>query len=226
MVDEFLSEREQAEQLRGWLRENWIWLVAGVALTVGGYYGYRAWESRQASRAVDAGQRFAAMLDAIGANRRDEGLRLAGELTGDFADTPYADQATLVLARLDVDSGDFAAAEKRLAAVAGASEDPDLRIVARLRLARVQMAQGRYDEAIRSLDAVATPAVDARVLELKGDVRLAQGDSASALADWRKAQEAAETDPAAASQVDMELLQLKIDELGAAGPAELMDDAE
>lgn len=220
MVDEFLSEREQAEQLRGWLRENWIWLVAGVALTVGGYYGYRAWESRQASRAVDAGQRFAAMLDAIGANRRDEGLRLAGELTGDFADTPYADQATLVLARLDVDSGDFAAAEKRLAAVAGASEDPDLRIVARLRLARVQMAQGRYDEAIRSLDAVATPAVDARVLELKGDVRLAQGDSASALADWRKAQEAAETDPAAASQVDMELLQLKIDELGAAGPAE------
>lgn len=220
MVDEFLSEREQAEQLRSWLRENWIWLAAGVALTVGGYYGYRAWESRQASRAVDAGQRFAAMLDAIGANRRDEGLRLAGELTGDFADTPYADQATLVLARLDVDSGDFAAAEKRLAAVAGASEDPDLRIVARLRLARVQMAQGRYDEAIRSLDAVATPAVDARVLELKGDVRLAQGDSAAALADWRKAQEAAEADPAAASQVDMELLQLKIDELGAAGPAE------
>ena len=220
MVDEFLSEREQAEQLRGWLRENWIWLVAGVALTVGGYYGYRAWESRQASRAVDAGQRFAAMLDAIGANRRDEGLRLAGELTGDFADTPYADQATLVLARLDVDAGDFAAAEKRLAEVAGASEDPDLRIVARLRLARVQLAQGRYDDAIRSLDAVATPAVDARVLELKGDVRLAQGDSAAALADWRKAQEAAEADPAAASQVDMELLQLKIDELGAAGPAE------
>jgi len=220
MVDEFLSEREQAEQLRGWLRENWIWLVAGVALTVGGYYGYRAWESRQASRAVDAGQRFAAMLDAIGANRRDEGLRLAGELTGDFADTPYADQATLVLARLDVDSGDLAAAEKRLAEVAGSSEDPDLRIVARLRLARVQLAQGRYDDAIRSLDAVATPAVDARVFELKGDVRLAQGDSAAALADWRKAQEAAEADPAAASQVDMELLQLKIDELGAAGPAE------
>ena len=36
MVDEYLSEREQAEQLRHWLRENWIWLVAGVALTVGG----------------------------------------------------------------------------------------------------------------------------------------------------------------------------------------------
>ena len=220
MVDEYLSEREQAEQLRHWLRENWIWLVAGVALTVGGYYGYRAWESRQASRAIEAGQRFAAMLDAIGASKRDEGMRIAGELTGEYADTPYADQATLVLARLDVDSGDFAAAEKRLAAVAGASKDPDLRIVARLRLARVQLAQGRYDDALKTLDAVATPAVAARVLELKGDVRLAQGDRAAALAEWNKAKDAAAADPTAGTQVDTELLQLKIDELGAAGPAE------
>ena len=220
MVDEYLSEREQAEQLRSWLRENWIWLAAGVALTVGGYYGFRAWESRQASRGVEAGQRFAAMLDAIGANQRDEGVRIAGELTGEYADTPYADQATLVLARLDVDSGDLAAAETRLAAVAGASKDPDLRIVARLRLARVQLAQGRYDEALRSLDAVAMPAVDPRVLELKGDVRLAQGNPAAALAEWSKAKDATAADPSAGALVDMELLQLKIDELGAAGPTE------
>ncbi len=63
MVDEYLSEREQAEQLRSWLRENWIWLVAGVALTLGGYYGYRWWESRQASRSLEAGERYAAMLE-------------------------------------------------------------------------------------------------------------------------------------------------------------------
>jgi predicted negative regulator of RcsB-dependent stress response len=218
MVDEYLSEREQAEQLRGWLRENWIWLVAGVALTVGGYFGYGAWQSRQESRAVAAGQQLAAMLDAIGAGKRDEGLRIAGELTSEFADTPYADQATLVLARLDVDAGELAAAETRLAGVAGSSKDPDLRIVARLRLARVQLAQGRYDDALKTLDAVETPAVDARVLELRGDVRLAQGDKAAALAEWRKAEAAA--DPASGAQVDTELLRIKIDELGAAGPAE------
>jgi predicted negative regulator of RcsB-dependent stress response len=216
MVDEYLSEREQAEQLRHWLRENWIWLVAGVALTLGGYYGYRWWDTRQSERAIAAGERFAAMLDAIGAGRREDGLRIAGEVTGEYADTPYADQATLVLARLDVDAGDFAAAETKLAKVASESRDPDLRTVARLRLARVQLAAGRYDDALKSLDAVATPSVDARVLELRGDVKLARGDKAAALDDWRRAEAAAMADPATGAQVDMELLRLKIDELGAA----------
>ncbi len=214
MVDEYLSEREQADQLRNWLRENWIWLVAGVALTLAGYYGYRWWESRQASRAVAAGQRFEAMLDAIGAGRLEDGVKIAGEVTGDFADTPYADQATLVLARLDVDSGDFSAAEAKLARVADGSKDPDLRTVARLRLARVLLAQGRYDDALAALDKAAMPAIDARVLELRGDVRLAQGDREGALEQWRKAESAVAADPAAAGQIDAELLQLKIAELG------------
>ena len=215
MVDEYLSEREQAEQLKNWLRENWIWLVAGVALTLGGYFGFRWWESREASRSIEAGERFAAMLDAIGGGKREEGQRIADELTGQYADTPYADQATLVLARIEVDSGNLASAGTRLARVAQESEDPDLRVVARLRLARVQLAEGRYDDALKSLDAVSAPSVDVRVLELRGDVRLAQGDKAAALDNWRKAAAAAAADPEAGAQVDAELLQLKIDELGA-----------
>jgi len=58
------------------------------------------------------------------------------------------------------------------------------------------------------------------VLELRGDVRRAQGDQAAALAEWRKAQAAAEADADTGAQVDRELLQLKIDELAAAEPAE------
>ena len=64
------------------------------------------------------------MLDALGRNQRDEGVRIGGEITGEFAGTPYADQAALVLARLDVEAGDFASAETRLAAVASGFRRP------------------------------------------------------------------------------------------------------
>jgi predicted negative regulator of RcsB-dependent stress response len=215
MVDEYLSEREQADQLRRWLRENWIWLVAGVVLTLAAYYGYRWWDAREAAHSAAAGERFSAMLEAIAAGRREEGVKIAGEVTGEYADTPYADQATLVLVRLDVEAGDLAAAEKKLARVADGSKDPDLRTVARLRLARVQLAQGRYDAALASLDAAATPAIDARVLELKGDALMAKGEPAGALEYWRKAEAAAASEPGAAALVDAELLRLKIDELSA-----------
>ena len=189
--------------------------MAGVVLTLAGYYGYRWWEARQAARSAAAGERFSAMLEAISAGRREDGVKIAGEVTGEYADTPYADQATLVLVRLDVDAGDFAAAEAKLARVADGSKDPELRTVARLRLARVQLAQGRYDAALASLDAVSTPSIDARVLELRGDVLLAKGDKAGALDHWRKADAAASAEPGSAAQLDSELLKLKIDELGA-----------
>ncbi len=214
MVDEFLTEREQAEQLRLWLRQNWIWLVAGVALTLGGYYGWQWWQSHQTARSVAAEARLTAMLAALAANQRDEGVRIAGEVTGEYAGTPYADQATLVLARLDVDARDFAGAERRLAAVADASDDPELRLVARLRLSRVQLAQGRFADALATIETAAAPGIEARIEELRGDIQLAQGDRAAALASYRKAQ-VASGDATGAGLVDADLLGLKVDELAA-----------
>jgi predicted negative regulator of RcsB-dependent stress response len=220
MVDEYLSEREQADQLRHWLRENWIWLVAGVALGLGTLYGTRWWDAHRTARSLEAEQRFSAMLDALTRNQRDEGVRLAGEITGEFADTPYADQANLVLARLDVESGDLKRAAERLAQVMDASRDPDLALVARLRLARVQLAQGQFDQALATLDGVKPPEVEARVAELRGDVLLARGERAAALAAYRKAQAALQEGAASDGLVDRELLGLKIDELAASAVAE------
>lgn len=220
MVDEYLSEREQAEQLRSWLRENWIWLVAGVALALGGFYGWRGWEARQLGRSAAAEARFTAMIDALAAGQREEGLRIAGEITGEYTDTPYADQATLVLARLDVEAGDFAKARERLGQVMAGSDDPQLRLVARLRLARVQLAQGEHDAALATLDGVADPSVEARVAELRGDVLLAKGERTGALEAYRRARSAAEAAGPGAGLVDTELLGLKIDELAATAATE------
>jgi predicted negative regulator of RcsB-dependent stress response len=220
MVDEYLSEREQADQLRQWLRENWLWLAAGVVLGLGGVFGYRWWNAHQNARSLEAEQQYSAMLDALGRNQREEGLKIAGKITEEYTDTPYADQALLVLARLDIESGDLDAAAVKLKQVMDSTRDPELALVARLRLARIQLAKASYDEALATLDAVENPAVSARVSEMRGDIMMARGQSADALLAYRQAQSAAEQDKNADGLVDLEMLKLKIDELTATTAAE------
>lgn len=220
MVDEYLSEQEQADQLKAWFKENWIWLVAGAALGLGGVYGYRWWNAHQSARSELAEQQFSSMLDVLGRNQREEGLKIASGIVSEYADTPYADQTQLVLARLDIESGDLDAAAIALRKVMDSSRDPDLALVARLRLARVQLAKGSYDEALATLDGAGNPAVAARVAELRGDVLLARGKPAEALASYRQALTAAEDGKSAEGLVDKALLKLKIGELSATTAAE------
>jgi len=220
MVDEYLSEHEQAEQLRQWLRENWLWLVTGVVLGLSIVFGYRWWNAHQAARSQEAGQQFSALLDAFGRNQREEGLQIAGKITGEYSDTPYADQTQLVLARLDIEAGELDKAAAALRQVMDSTRDPDLALVARLRLARVQLAKGSYDDALATLEAVDNAAVTARVAELRGDVMVARGKPAEALLAYRQAQSATEEGKGADGLVDQELLRLKIDELSATTAAE------
>lgn len=218
MVDEYLDEKEQAELLMQWFKENWLWLVTGVALGLGGLYGWQGWNAYLDGKSQEAGQRFGAMLEALEKNDRAASEQIAAEIASKYGSTPYADQTELVLARVNIEAGELDKAASRLQKVMEESGDPELALVARIRLARVQMALGHHDPALATLDGAKSPAVDARLSEVRGDVLYDKGDRAAALAAYRRA---LEQNPAggAAGLVDASLLQLKVDELEAAGNA-------
>jgi predicted negative regulator of RcsB-dependent stress response len=91
--------------------------------------------------------------------------------------------------------------------VIGSTRDHALALAARLRLARVQLSQGKPDEAIKTLDATEPGAFAARYAELRGDALLAKGDRDGALKQYRSAR------ASGSDTVDAELLDLKISEL-------------
>ena len=219
MVDEYLDEREQAEQLKNWFKENWLWLVAGVGLGLGGLFGFRAWEGHLDRRSQEAAAQFAQMLETIDSQGPEAGLALVDPLVEKYGKTPYADQARLVAARVHVDAGRLDEAAARLRQVMEGSKDPELALVASLRLARVESAAGRHDAALALLDRAQAPAIAGRVDELRGDVLFAKGDRDGALAAYRRARDAA-AGPEAAGMTDPELLALKIDALEGPAPAE------
>lgn len=219
MVDEYLDEREQAEQIRNWFKENWLWLVAGVGLGLGGLFGFRAWESHLDRRSLEAAAQFDQLLETLDRDGREAGLALVDPLVESYARTPYADQARLVAARVHVQAGELDAAATRLRQVMETSKDPELALVARLRLARVESAAGRHDAALALLDGAGAPAIAGRVNELRGDILFAKGDREGALAAYQAARDGAGAVEQAEGLVDLETLALKIDELSAPAPA-------
>jgi len=215
VVDEFYSEQEQWERVKRWLRENGLWLLAGVLIGVLGLAGWRWWEQRIEQQALEASSKYSQVLDAFGRSDRTRAFTLIDELRKDHASSPYADQAGLLAARSLVETNELQKAAERLTGVMNSSRDDELKLVARLRLARVQLAQGNPDMAIGTLDGVPAGAFAARFDDVRGDALYAKGDKPGALRVWRKA---ASTDTEGA--VDRNSLELKIADLVGDGVAE------
>jgi predicted negative regulator of RcsB-dependent stress response len=207
-VDDYLSEREQWEALKAWLRENGVWIIAGVA--VGGLLllGWRSWQARADRLGLEAGAKYEQVLEAFNRGDRTRAQSLVDELGRDYSASPYFDQATLAAARVAVQTGELDKAAASLKSVMDKSKDKQLALVARLRLARVQLAQGKPDDALTTLNGGETGAFEPRFHEVRGDVFYAKGDKAGALNEYRAARTGALT-----QSVDPQVIDLKIDDL-------------
>ncbi len=208
MVEEYLTDDEQLEHVKRVIAENWAWVGGGILLGAALFFGYRYYEGYQNDRALRAAAQFSDMTTALEHNDRSQSRRAADALIKTYPTSPYADQAQLVIARLDIDDGQAANAVVPLTQVMNNSKDTELRHIARLRLARVATDQGKPDEAIRLLAEGSPGTFAARYHEVRGDAFYAKKDFKSAVAEYKAALNSD------AGGADSALLQLKIVDLG------------
>jgi len=207
-VDNYLSEKEQWEMIKAWIRSNGLWILAGIALGTAGVGGLNWYRSHIDDRGAQANAKYGEILDAFDKGDRTHGLVLLGELERDYASSPYVDQAKLATARFYVDAGELDKAAGELQAVADHSKDAELATVARMRLARVQIAQGKPDLALATLNAIRQPgAFAANLHEIRGDVYFARNDKAGALKEYLAAKSGNLEGPADA-QLDLKITDL------------------
>ena len=214
MAEEYLTDDEQLEAVKHAFVEYAPWIIGGVLIGAGLLFGYRYYQSYTNDRALKAAAQFSAMTAALQAEDHAKSRQLAEGLVKDFAGSPYADQAQLMLARLDVDDGHEGAAIAPLTHVMNDSKDNQLRQIARLRIARILTDQGKSDEAIKTLSEPMRAAFAGPYHEVRGDAYLSKKDVADALTEYRAALVAA-----AESGINPALLELKIQDLGASTPA-------
>jgi len=212
-VEDYLSEKEQWEWVKAQVRENAPAVGLAVAIALAAVFGWRWWQAHVDARALTAGAKYMQMVQALEHGDRSQALVRLGELERDYPGTPYVDQAKLLAARVYVDDGELDRAAAELGAVAEHSKDRDLALIGRVRLARVQIAQGKAEGALATLgNPEQAGAFAGRYHEVRGDAYYAKGDKAAALREYRSAQSAGEGSEGA-------LLELKIAELSSTATA-------
>lgn len=207
MAEEYLTDDEQLEAVKRAFTEYAPWILGGVVLGVGGWFGIQYYRSHQNAVAMQAADQFTQMTAALQMNDSQKSLQIAAGLIKDFPSSPYADQAQLTIARIDVDSGKAAEAVAPLTQVMTHSKDAELKQIARLRLARVLIDQSKPDDAIKTL-AEGTPGSFAgRYHAVRGDALYAKKDIPGAVAEYNQALATSE------GGAESAMLQLKLADL-------------
>ena len=208
------SEAEQMERAKSWLKTNGIWIIAGIAIGAGGLGGWRWYQERREHQAETASARYEELVDAFSRRDNVRGTTLLEELNREYAWTPYASLGTLIAARVQVEANELDKAAAGLKSVMDNAKDDELKLVARLRLARVQSALGKHDEALATLKVDDPGEFAPRLADTRGDVLLAKGDRDGALREYLAARGTENN-----GRLDFELLDLKIRDLGGTPPA-------
>ena len=219
-MDEFLSEKEQIAQLRQWWGENGMYILAGLVVGVAGLVGWNQWQQYRETRAGEGSEAYTAMSEALENAAAATALEVGARLISEYRDTPYADLAGFALAKYHVGQSEAELAAGYLSGVLENTRDEEIRHIARLRLARLQMEQAEHATALQTLAIPDPGRFAARYHELRGDAHFGLVDQAAARDEYRQALGLFEQ-----GVVNTQLLQMKLDSLAEEPAEELSEES-
>jgi predicted negative regulator of RcsB-dependent stress response len=211
-VDDYLSDKEQVERLRAWWRENGWFLLGGVAIGLLALYGYNQYFAFKDRQSEAAREMYAAVKQAAEDSDTAAAATMLAQLRSEYPEHAYTHQAALLVASAQVVTAPDSAAEN-LRFTMEESSDPELAMVARLRLARVLAYRGQHQEALALLDVPMPGQLAGRIAEIRGDIHVELGETDAA----RTAYLEALVTPGA-ELLDRSLLQMKLADLPGAAP--------
>ncbi|MCK5479577.1 MAG: tetratricopeptide repeat protein [Gammaproteobacteria bacterium] len=182
------TEEQQIADIKKWWSENATSIIVGLVIGLAGVFGFKGWQSYQENLSERASTIYTVMVQGLETDNRQLVSERADTLITQYSSSPYAAIAALALAKIKIREGDLDAANTQLQWVLDNGDVDVVRDTARLRLARVLIAQQHLDEAGALLDQPrSTTAFDALYTEVAGDIYSARGNSAGASEAYQRA---------------------------------------
>lgn len=163
------TDEEQAEQIKKWIKENTAQIIIGVALGLGGIWGFDYYQDYQQKQATQARNHYLSMVANPG---NVEALKT---LKKDYTNSIYTQQADLIMAKQAVTNGKFEDALNYLLPLTN-STDEFIAQNAKFRAANVYLEISDTDKALNVLGENTNKAFGALYHHIKGDVYFAQNN--------------------------------------------------
>jgi predicted negative regulator of RcsB-dependent stress response len=207
-LTEYLTEQEQIEVLKNWIKQYSLVILAGVVIAVSAISGWRYFQERQANILRHASSIYDEILTMRAQNDPAGTYVQAQKLFSHYPRTTYGQMAALMLARNAIIRKDYYEAEKYLNWVLDHSNLSSFRQIARLRLARLMVAEHKPEEAIKILQKNEDKSFNGLTDEIKGDAYLAMKNIPLARESYKQALTELPN-----AEVARPLLQMKYDNL-------------
>jgi predicted negative regulator of RcsB-dependent stress response len=182
-----LEEQEQIDSLKHFWTDYGRLIITAVLAFVVGVGGIQGWKYYKRTQAQAASIEFGKLDEAVAKGDINEIRNVGTDIIDRYPRTSYAPMAALVVAKTERDAGELDAAASQLEWAAQNASNEEVRMLARLRLAAIQLDQEKYDDALKLLDEQVTQAFVPLYSDLRGDVLVEQGNVAEARAAYLQA---------------------------------------
>ncbi|MCU7941231.1 MAG: tetratricopeptide repeat protein [Candidatus Thiodiazotropha sp. (ex Cardiolucina cf. quadrata)] len=207
-MSEYQTEEEQVEAIKRWWKENGTSVIAGLVIGLGGVFGWQAWGNYKDRIGAEAALAFNQMVAAVDRGDKPSAVKQA-ELMRSNYDNSYSIFAAMAEARVKLDEGDAATAISRLEWASENADNPSLKQLVQLSLARVLLNEGELDAAEKQV-ASEQGGFAGEFAVIRGDIAFARGDKAAAAEAYTQAM--------TLEVSNRNLLQMKLDDLAATTP--------
>ena len=181
-----LEEQEQLEQFKAFWNRFGNLILWVLLIVLSGYAAWNGWQWWQRDQAAKAGGVYDELERAVQAADADRAGKVFADLQSRYPSTAFAEQGGLLAARTQADKGQTDAARATLEWVASQAREDEYRAIAKLRLAALKLEAKQFDEALRLLEGL-PEGFAALAADRRGDILLAKGQRAEALAAYQQA---------------------------------------
>ena len=206
----YSTEEQQEEAIKKAIKDNWLVVVVGATLGLGGVYGWRYYDASVKATQAAHSDAYAEVVEKVGQDGQDI-VAMSNQYIDSHDNQSYTVMLAMYAAKEAVAKKDYTEASKQLKWAADNAQDKSFKAVVQIRLARVQAEMDQLDDALATLSGTFPESFKAQLEETKGDIYLKKGDKDKARMAY---QAAADNDGLTGNNG----LQFKLDNLALATP--------